>query len=307
MTGAAIYLRTADIPLDDLAEYPGNAKRGDVDAIRASLRRNGQYRSLVVRDADGALVILAGHHTRDALAAEGHTTARCEVITCDDDTARTINLADNHIPELGGFDDDALAALLAAAQDANDLDGTGYDNGDLDELLRVTGQLADETNDFLAPFIAATPAGEPASPATPPPVSNPFPAPGAPQTRPAAAAADTEDTGPDSSGHPDTDTAADPADNADTGTDTSGPPPNPVHTGPDPYQGPGAPAPAGEPPALPDAPQLVPVQWVVTVDQRTAIRAALKRAQRTHDLDNASAALATIASHYLDTVVEPAA
>lgn len=304
MTNTATYLRTADIPLSDLSPYPGNAKVGDIDAIRASVRRSGQYRSLVVRQTDDALTILAGWHTSRALVAEGHTSARCEVIECDNDTARAINLADNRTGELGGFDDDALAALLAAAQDANDLPGTGYDDHDLDELLRVTGQLADETNSFLAPFIAPAPQPAPAAPGSPPPVSNPFPAPGAPQTPPAAPAADTTaDTG----GHADTGTPTDTADSADNATDTSALPPNPVHTGPDPYQGPGAPAPAGQPPALPDSPQMVAVQWVVTVDQRTAIRSALKLAQHVHGYDNASAALAAIATHYLDTTAEPAA
>lgn len=28
------YVRTADIPLDELTPFPGNAKRGDVDTIR---------------------------------------------------------------------------------------------------------------------------------------------------------------------------------------------------------------------------------------------------------------------------------
>jgi hypothetical protein len=307
MTNTATYLRTADIPLSDLSPFPGNAKVGDIDAIRASVRRSGQYRSLVVRETDDALVILAGWHTSRALVAEGHASARCEVIACDDDTARAINLADNRTGELGGFDDDALAALLAAAQDANDLSGTGYDDHDLDELLRVTGQLADETSAFLAPFIAAAQEPAPSAPGTPPPVSNPFPAPGAPQTSPAAPRADTTDIAADTDGQADstdTDTAAD---SPGTGADTPVSVPNPIHTGPDPYQGPGAPAPAGQPPALPEGPQMVPVQWVVTVDQRAAIRSALKLAQHTHSLDNASAALAAIAQHYLDTVTEAAA
>lgn len=130
----ATYLRTADIPLDELTPFPGNAKRGDVDTIRASLRRNGQYRSLVVREIEhGPLVVLAGNHTLQALAAEGHPTARCEVIACNDATARRINLADNRTSELGVYDSDALAELLAALD--GDLDGTGYSADDLADLL----------------------------------------------------------------------------------------------------------------------------------------------------------------------------
>lgn len=130
----ATYLRTADLPLDELTPYPGNAKRGDVDQIRASLRRNGQYRSLVVREIPhGPLIVLAGNHTMQALAAEGQQTARCEVITCDDATARRINLADNRTAELGTYDADALAELLASLD--GDYEGTGYTDDDIAALL----------------------------------------------------------------------------------------------------------------------------------------------------------------------------
>jgi hypothetical protein len=96
------------------------------------LRRHGQYRSLVVRDTGSALVVLAGNHTRDALDAEGHGTARCEVIQCSDDEARRINLADNRLAELGGYDDADLAALLEGLD--GDFDGTGWTLEDLDAL-----------------------------------------------------------------------------------------------------------------------------------------------------------------------------
>lgn len=128
------YVRTADIALDELTPFPGNAKRGDVDQIRASLRRNGQYRSLVVREIpDGPLIVLAGNHTMQALTAEGHATARCEVVLCDEDTARRINLADNRTAELGGYDNDALAELLSYLD--GDYEGTGYTDADIDALI----------------------------------------------------------------------------------------------------------------------------------------------------------------------------
>lgn len=133
---AAIYLATRDVPIDELTPFPGNAKRGDVEAIRASLRKNGQYRSLIVREIpDGPLVVLAGNHTMQALAAEGHEAARCEVVTCDDSTARRINLADNRTAELGAYDNDALAELLSYLDD--DYEGTGYTQDDVNALLGI--------------------------------------------------------------------------------------------------------------------------------------------------------------------------
>jgi ParB/Sulfiredoxin domain len=124
---------TRDIPIADLTRYPGNPRRGDVAQIRASVRRLGQYRAVVVRDTGDALVILAGNHTTAALEAEGRETVRAEVIECDDDEARRVNLADNRLAELGGYDDEDLAALLCELD--GDLDGTGWSPDDLDKLL----------------------------------------------------------------------------------------------------------------------------------------------------------------------------
>jgi hypothetical protein len=169
----AKFLATQEIRLSELTRFPGNARRGDVKAIARSLYRNGQYRSLVVRVCDGAHVVLAGNHTRDALellyggwvpeGAKGPSwagqpeVARCELIECDDDEARRINLADNKYgelpdPETGQrYDDEALAELLAGLD--GDYDGTGWTQDDLDALLaepepdRAPPDSADLPND----------------------------------------------------------------------------------------------------------------------------------------------------------------
>lgn len=127
------WVETRDIPLADLTPFPGNARRGDTEAIRASVRRNGQYRALVVRDTGDGLVILAGNHTAQAIEAEGDATARCEILKCSDDEALRINLADNRLAELGGYDDDALADLLRGLD--GDLDGTGWSDSDVSRML----------------------------------------------------------------------------------------------------------------------------------------------------------------------------
>jgi ParB-like chromosome segregation protein Spo0J len=139
----AVYIDTRAIPLDELSPFPGNARRGDVDAIRSSLRRNGQYRSLVVQEVEnGPLIVLAGNHTMQALKAEGAKTARCEVIHCDDIEARRINLVDNRAAELGDYDLDALAELLSYLD--GDLDGSGYNQADIDRLIDPPLPLPDD-------------------------------------------------------------------------------------------------------------------------------------------------------------------
>lgn len=134
----AHWVATTELPLAGLARFPGNPRLGDTAEIRKSIRRHGQYRAIVVRRHDGQHTILAGNHTADALAAEGMTTARCELIECTDDEARRINLADNRLAELGGYDDQALAELLARLD--GDLDGTGWDIRDLDEIADALGR-----------------------------------------------------------------------------------------------------------------------------------------------------------------------
>lgn len=129
------YLKTKVIPLDELTPFPGNARRGRVDVIKTSLERNGQYRSLVVRQVEnGPLVILAGNHTHMALSEAGAKGARCELIECDDATARRINLVDNRSNDLASDDADALADLL---REIDDYDGTGFTEEDLAHLLKA--------------------------------------------------------------------------------------------------------------------------------------------------------------------------
>lgn len=152
-----IVKETRDLPISDLTRYPGNPRRGNVGEIRTSVRRLGQYRSVVVRDTGQALVILAGNHTTDAMAAEGHATVRGEVIECSDDEARRINLADNRLAELGGYDDTDLAALLAELD--GDFDGTGWTQDDLDALLDDDPPSLGDPDD--APEVPAEPITRP--------------------------------------------------------------------------------------------------------------------------------------------------
>jgi ParB-like chromosome segregation protein Spo0J len=143
----AEWLETRDIPLAELTRFPGNARRGNVNVIRESLRRNGQYRALVVRYGDDSLVILAGNHTFDALAAEGRETARCEVIRCTDDESRRINLVDNRANDLAVDDSDALVELLSYLD--GDYEGTGFTEEQVDKLIEPGAPTGDADVDDL--------------------------------------------------------------------------------------------------------------------------------------------------------------
>jgi len=157
---AATSTGTRDLPIASLARFPGNARRGNVTEIRASVRRLGQYRAIVVRDTGDGLVILAGNHTADALAAEGYETARCEVIECTDTEARKINIADNRLGELPGpdgqrYDDDALVELLSYLD--GDYEGTGWSEEDVSALIDPPGPPGGEGDPDDAPEPPAEP------------------------------------------------------------------------------------------------------------------------------------------------------
>jgi len=145
----ARYLETRDIPLSALVHYPGNARRGNADAIRDSLQANGQYRSLIVRQHDDGFTVLAGNNTLTALQQSGAEAARCELIECSDVEARKIVLADNRTSDLAVYDDTALAQLLAGYKEPADLFGTGFDADFATALLQQTGVLSDRATGFL--------------------------------------------------------------------------------------------------------------------------------------------------------------
>lgn len=122
-------IEVATVPLAELREYPGNPRRGDVEAIAASLEANEQFQPLIVQRSTG--FVLSGNHTLAAMRMLGWEAADVRYVDADDDRAARIVLAANRTHELGGFDDTALLALLRATPD---LDGTGYDSRFLDDL-----------------------------------------------------------------------------------------------------------------------------------------------------------------------------
>jgi hypothetical protein len=179
-------LDTRDVPLAELTPFPGNARRGNIPRIRESLLRLGQYRSVVVRVTDTALVVLAGNHTvkalgqladrppsldqllaraqpRDREHADATARAlldqlarrvvRCELIRCTDDEARRINLGDNRLSDIATDDRDDLLSLLSDLD--GDYGGTGWDEADAAAMLTPSGDPEGgdaDTDDLPAVF-----------------------------------------------------------------------------------------------------------------------------------------------------------
>jgi hypothetical protein len=270
----AKFVAVRDIPLTDLRKYPGNARKGDLAKIRASIREHGQYRSLVVRDHDGFLTVLAGNNTFDGLTAEGYETARCEIITCGADEALRINVRDNRLSDLAVYDN---ALLLDQLADLDDLDDIGYTLDDVDELRRDTGALGRDATAFLDDIMPPLPPPTPSQPAPPPWATSPPPG-----------------LEPDD-GHADDDPQDEDEEHPARGAEPPADGPDGTPAG---ERAPGPASAADEPPA---APEYVQVAWVVPPSARETIRRAVNLAQKRGDMATSAEGLLSIATHYLNT------
>lgn len=115
----------------DLEPYPGNARRGDVDAIAKSLEINGQFQPVIYQLS--TRYILIGNHTHQAIRKLRWADLDAAGLDVDDDQAKKIVLAANRTADLATYDLDALASLLSSV---DDLDGTGFTDADLVGLLQ---------------------------------------------------------------------------------------------------------------------------------------------------------------------------
>ena len=126
--------------VDDLKFYPGNARRGDVNAVAESLQYHGQFKPIVVQKSTG--YVLAGNHTlRAAKEVLGWKTIGAVYVDVDDEQAKKILLADNRTSDLGDYDYDALYQILS---DVPDPIGTGYTQEIMDQINETINQITSE-------------------------------------------------------------------------------------------------------------------------------------------------------------------
>lgn len=135
------------LPIAGLQPYGDNPRRGNVDLIANSLQTHGQYRPIVVnigthtgRDFE----VLAGNHTLAAADSLGWEEISAALVDVDEQTARKIVLVDNRSNDVATYDQAALVELLEALD--GDLDGTGFDDEELADLL---AHLRDDDLDDL--------------------------------------------------------------------------------------------------------------------------------------------------------------
>jgi len=115
------------IALTDLSLDPSNVRkhsRRNLDAIKASLRKFGQQKPIVV-DAKG--IVLAGNGTLTAAQELGWTEIQIVRTELAGVEATAFAIADNRTAELAEWEDDKLNAVLKSLQDEGvDLIDLGY-------------------------------------------------------------------------------------------------------------------------------------------------------------------------------------
>jgi len=123
------------IALADLSLDPSNVRkhsRRNLDAIKASLRKFGQQKPIVV-DAKG--IVLAGNGTLTAAQELGWTEIQIVRTELAGVEATAFAIADNRTAELAEWDDNLGEVLQSLASDGYDLSKIGFDQSDLDRLI----------------------------------------------------------------------------------------------------------------------------------------------------------------------------
>ena len=147
------------MPIGSVRRLPDdeNPRRGDVPAMKESLRENTQYRPVVVNRREGTRygdgTILAGNHTHQALEELGAKEIAVTFVDVDDEAAWKIVLTDNRQGDRGAYDP---ALIVAAVERAGGIAGTGYDE---DFLAGLMGDRTEEglTDSDEIPEVSAEP------------------------------------------------------------------------------------------------------------------------------------------------------
>lgn len=124
------------VPLDTLAPDPANPRahpEGNLDAIVASLRRFGQVEPLVVQA--GTNRVIAGHGRLAAMKRLGWTEADVVELPVTSLDATALGIALNRSAELAEWEDDILARLLDQLRSENAIEGIGFSEKEIDDLL----------------------------------------------------------------------------------------------------------------------------------------------------------------------------
>lgn len=119
------------VPLKDLKLQKGNARKGDVDAIKRSYERFGQRKPIVAHKKTKA--ILAGNHQYQAAKDLGWDKIAVVWVEDDAETAKAFSIADNRIGQLGEWDLENLVSVLDEL-DPNEFETVGFSEVEVEDF-----------------------------------------------------------------------------------------------------------------------------------------------------------------------------
>jgi len=133
------------IAIDKLMPWAENPRINDhaVDDVAKSIQRFGFASPIIARTENNE--VIAGHTRLKAAIKLGLDKVPVRFMDLDPADARMLALADNRVAELADWDDDALATILRELDaDGLDLDGLGWSDDDLADLLKPSEYEAKE-------------------------------------------------------------------------------------------------------------------------------------------------------------------
>ncbi len=136
------------VAIESISPDPANVRKHgkrNLDAIKASLRRFGQQKPIVV---DGQGVVRAGNGTLDAAKSLGWKEIQIVRSTLSPSELTAFAVADNRTAELAEWDVEFLSQLLAQG----DLGDVGFDDSEIRKLLEKPAKGEDEVSKLEAKF-----------------------------------------------------------------------------------------------------------------------------------------------------------
>jgi hypothetical protein len=140
----ADIIRFEYVPMKKLRPYYKNANIGDVGAIAESMDENGVYSAPTVNigtKTGRPYEILVGNHRYLAARANGDTEIGCLLVDVGNVRASKVNASDNATARKSKPDHEILLDQLT---DMPDLLGSGYNQTDVDAMLKFSEKMASD-------------------------------------------------------------------------------------------------------------------------------------------------------------------
>ena len=118
--------------IDELKDWPGNPKaHTDIDK---SVERFGPRWPILIQKSSGRIV--AGHARRQAYRKAGIKKVKVLVWDCTDEEAKSFLIADNRLTMMSGWNEEKLSEMLEELREVGMDEFTGFDPGEIDDLLK---------------------------------------------------------------------------------------------------------------------------------------------------------------------------